>query len=67
MLTGGCGGAGGGLPRGACPQPRPQPADPSGMSISASSADLVTHIIRYCNSPVEYDVSYVEGKYNMKD
>jgi hypothetical protein len=28
---------------------------------------LITHIIRYyCNSPVEYDVSYAEGKYNKK-
>jgi hypothetical protein len=28
---------------------------------------LITHIIRYyCNSPVEYDVSYVEDKYNKK-
>jgi hypothetical protein len=26
----------------------------------------VTHIIRYCNNPVVYDVSWAEGKYNMK-
>jgi hypothetical protein len=28
---------------------------------------LITHIIRYyCNSPVEYDVSYAKDKYNKK-
>jgi hypothetical protein len=27
----------------------------------------VTYTIRYCNSSVEYDVSYAEGKYNIKD
>jgi hypothetical protein len=26
-----------------------------------------TYIVRYCNSPVHYDVNYAEGKYNMKD
>jgi hypothetical protein len=26
----------------------------------------VTHIIRYCNNPVVYDVSLAEGKHNMK-
>jgi hypothetical protein len=26
----------------------------------------VTYTIRYCNSRIEYDVSYIEAKYNIK-
>jgi hypothetical protein len=34
---------------------------------SSHHLSQVTHIIRYCNNLVEYDVSYAEGKYNSKD
>jgi hypothetical protein len=40
----------------------------SGIISDSGSHHLskVTHIIRYCNSPVEYDVNYGKGKYNKK-
>jgi hypothetical protein len=59
MLTGACGGGGCGSLRDVnC-----------GILIGSGSHHLssVTYIIRYCNNPVEYDVSYVGGKYNMED
>jgi hypothetical protein len=33
---------------------------------SSNHLSYVTHIIRYCNNPIEYDVSHAEAKYNMK-